>query len=181
LNKEQKKIILFLIVALGIYLAWYFLFEFWILPHTRIHQYFTLASTVLAAEVLNLTGILPVYWSIDPEKQNVVIHHISNGMRVVNVGHGCNSLTLMVLFSGFILAFPGKLWKKALFIPAGIVMVFLLNVLRIVGLTWTWYYHHTWTEFNHKYFFTALMYAAILGMWVIWIFWSSWPKEPKQN
>jgi exosortase family protein XrtF len=172
LNKEEKKIILFLVWALVIYLAWYFLFEFWILPHTQIHHYFTLASTVPATGILNVLDILPVYWTIDPLKQNVIIHHMSNGMRVVNVGHGCNALTLMVLFSGFILALPGKLWQKAVFIPAGNFAIFILNIFRIVGLTWTWYFHGTWTDFNHKYLFTALMYAAILGFWIVWILWT---------
>ncbi len=176
LNPDQKRIIRFVSVAVGIYLSWYFIFEFWILPHTEVHNYFTLASTILAAEVLNFTNILPVYWSINPENQNVIIHHVANGMRVVNVGHGCNSLSLMVLFSGFILAFPGKIRQKVIYISLGILLIFILNIFRIVGLTWTWYFHYKWTDFNHKYLFTALMYAAIFGLWVGWIQWSSRKK-----
>lgn len=177
LTYDQKRIIRFIAVAISIYLAWYFLFEFWILPHTEIHNYFTLASTVIAAEFINISGILPVYWSINPENNNVIIHHLSNGMRVVNVGHGCNSLSLMVLFSGFILAFPGKIKLKVIYIPAGILVIFILNILRIAGLTWTWYFHHEWTDFNHKYLFTALMYTAIFGLWLGWIKWSQRNKN----
>lgn len=167
--QNQKKIIVFIGLVTAIYLSWYFLFEFWILPHTRLHDYFTIASTVPAAGLLNHLDILPVYWSINPENQNVILHHSLNGMRVVNVGHGCNSLSLMVLFSGFILAFPGAIKSKVLFIPVGILIIYGINILRIVGLAWTWYYHHTWTDFNHKYLFTAFMYAAIFGLWLLWV------------
>lgn len=169
MNAQQKKILGFLAKALGIYLGWYFLFEFWILPKTGIHDVFTLWSSILASEILNGTGILPVYWSVNPENGNVIIHHVVNHIRMVNVGHGCNALSLMVLFSGFILVFPGNTKWKFPYILAGTAVIFILNTLRIVALTWTWYFHNAWTDLNHKYLFTAWMYVVIFGLWLIWI------------
>jgi len=44
-----------------------------------------------------------------------------------------------------------------------------MNVLRIVALAIIETYSYEWTEFNHTYTFTLLMYVFIFGLWLFWI------------
>ena len=48
------------------------------------------------------------------------------------IGDNCNGIALFGLFSGFIIAFPGKWWKKIIYIPIGIVLIEFVNVISHV-------------------------------------------------
>lgn len=85
------------------------------------------------------------------------------------LGDSCNGISLFALYSIFIIAFPGKILSKIIFIPAGILCIHLLNVLRVVCLSVIAIYSYEWTEFNHTYTFTILIYAFIFGSWLFWI------------
>jgi len=52
----------------------------------------------------------------------------------------------------------------------GIVLIFALNVLRVVGLAIVQKnVSEKWLEFNHTYTFTIIVYAFIFGLWLIWV------------
>ncbi len=89
---------------------------------------------------------------------------------VLSVYEGCNGLNVMVIFVSFLIAY-GKVGKKMLwFMPLGLLVIHLFNLLRIVLL-----FHVTLSMpdilyFSHKYLFTAFIYIAVFGMWALWIF-----------
>lgn len=85
------------------------------------------------------------------------------------VGDNCNAIALFALFSGFIISFPGNIKSKFWFIPIGIFLVFFMNCLRMVFLAIIDTYSRAWTEFNHTYTFTILIYGFIFGLWMFWV------------
>jgi exosortase family protein XrtF len=87
---------------------------------------------------------------------------------VVYIWHPCNGLVLYALFSGFIVAFPGPVRRKLWFIPLGILLIYTLNVLRIIALSLNKYYDYQSADFNHHYTFTAIVYAGIFALWMWW-------------
>ena len=77
--------------------------------------------------------------------------------------------TSIVLFAGFIIAYPGP-WKVKLFyVPIGVFLIYLLNVLRIMALGLNSFHSRHTLEFNHKYTFAFVVYACIFGFWMLWI------------
>ena len=85
------------------------------------------------------------------------------------VGDNCNGMTMFGLFAGFIVAYKGS-WKvKIPYIILGIICIQLLNVLRFVGLAILDVHSRAWTEFNHTYTFTIIIYAFIFMLWIIWV------------
>lgn len=85
------------------------------------------------------------------------------------LGDSCNGIALFALFSIFIIAFPGRITYKIIFIPAGIVLIHFLNVLRVIILAIIEIYSYEWTEFNHTYTFTIFIYVVIFMMWLLWV------------
>lgn len=53
------------------------------------------------------------------------------GLRVVD---GCNGLSVLGLFAGFVLAYPGSVVRRMLFIPLGVLVIYGVNVGRLVTL-----------------------------------------------
>lgn len=97
------------------------------------------------------------------------------------VGDNCNAVALFALFSGFIISFPGNIKSKLWFIPAGIILVFIMNCLRMVFLAIIDTYSRAWTEFNHTYTFTILIYGFIFGLWMFWVNRYSYVKKNNEK
>ena len=85
----------------------------------------------------------------------------------VQVFEGCNGLNIMILFIAFVVAFG--LDKRAYwFIPVGLLSIHLFNILRIVALILIQEVSMDGFHLFHKYIFTGIIYAFVLGLWVLW-------------
>ena len=75
----------------------------------------------------------------------------------VQIGAPCDGVALFALFAIFILAFPGSALRKLWFIPAGIAVLHVANIGRVVVLARIQATAPEWLEFNHDYTFTVLI------------------------
>lgn len=88
---------------------------------------------------------------------------------VLGIYQACNGLELMVLTAGFMLCFKGSWTKKSLFIIAGVLGLFVLNVLRcaMLGIVNIEFPKHF--DFAHKYIFSIVIYAYTFLIWVWYV------------
>ena len=100
------------------------------------------------------------------------------GHAGVQIGAPCDGVALFALFAIFILAFPGPMSRKAWFIPAGIALLHLANIGRVVVLTRIQATSPEWLEFNHDYTFTVLIYGLVFALWYLWTVWGRRSKRP---
>ena len=103
------------------------------------------------------------------------------GHAGVQIGAPCDGVALFALFAIFILAFPGPLARKAWFIPAGIALLHLANVGRVVVLTRIQATSPEWLEFNHDYTFTVLIYGLVFALWYLWTVWGRPSKRSAKD
>ena len=103
------------------------------------------------------------------------------GHAGVQIGAPCDGVALFALFTIFILAFPGPISRKAWFIPAGIALLHLANIVRVVVLTRIQATSPEWLEFNHDYTFTVLIYGLVFALWYLWTIWGRPSKRPATN
>ena len=75
-------------------------------------------------------------------------------------------MVLYALFSGFVVAFPTSSRHKFWFVPLGVVLIYGINVLRIVAMSLNHYYSYKTLDFNHHYTFAFLVYGFIGLLWV---------------
>ncbi len=161
---SNKTALRFIFSAISIYLLWYFLYDFFIFPDGRVDTWLTTFSTDSTAKFLNLFGVkTEIYYNAD--KCFLFI----NGQRGLGVAHSCNGLILFVLFTVFIILFPGRIIDKIWFIPAGILAIFFLNIIRIICLGYLNIKYVDLLEFNHKYTFTVIVYGFIFLLWMLWV------------
>ena len=93
-----------------------------------------------------------------------------DSQAILSVYEGCNGLNVMVIFVSFLIAY-GKIGTRMLwFIPLGLVVIHLFNLLRILLLFHVTISMPDFLYFSHKYLFTAFIYVGVLVMWAIWIF-----------
>jgi exosortase/archaeosortase family protein len=75
----------------------------------------------------------------------------------------------VALYTGFLIAFPGNIKSKLYFIGIGTLVIWILNIIRIAALAMLDTISREWTEFNHTYTFTLVMYGVIFLTWYIWL------------
>ena len=144
------------------YLVWFFGYEQWLAHDGRLDAALCRHLTQAGVSLLQLAGF-PA--TISPTNLSLVM--MSEVPSVV-VGPPCNGLVLYALFGGFVLAFPGPWQRKLWFIPLGMALIWVLNVLRVAALALNHHYAHQSVDFNHHYTFTFVVYACIFGLWMLW-------------
>ena len=149
----------FLVKAGLFYIVWQVVYDLVIYPDGRLDQFLAVSVAILAKNALALFG-----WDINVWDRLLVI----DGYRGVEVLNGCNALTLMALYSGFIISFQGPNKKRIIFLLSGIGIIFILNVIRIMAFSLaTVYFQPHWDTF-HEFSSFIFFYPVILGIWYQW-------------
>lgn len=82
---------------------------------------------------------------------------------------GCNAISVMILFVAFIFAFYKGLKRTFLFVFGGLVVLYILNVLRIVLLNIIAVEHSSYLKPAHDYLFPAIIYGGVVVLWLVWV------------
>ncbi len=82
---------------------------------------------------------------------------------------GCNSVSVIILFLSFIIAFSGSLKHTVLFGLFGAVLIYVVNVLRIIALTILYHRFPKYQDILHDLFFPAVIYGLTFMLWVTWV------------
>ena len=113
------------------YVVWSVAYEQALKPHTTLDEV-VIEHMVTSTE----TAFKAIGWPVGTYPQPTT-HRDRVGVAGhagVQIGAPCDGVALFALFAIFILAFPGPLLRKAWFIPAGIALLHLANVVRVIVL-----------------------------------------------
>ena len=157
----KNPLIRFLVSVFVLYLLWYLIYNLWLHPDERL-DLFVIDRTVSASKwILELFG-----YSVYTGADRLIGVDGTSGLWI---GDNCNGIALFSLFAGFVIAYKGKIKYKLLYIPLGIISIQILNVFRVVVLAILDTYSRAWTEFNHTYTFTIIIYGYIFFLWMLWV------------
>lgn len=92
-----------------------------------------------------------------------------NGVSVVRIVEGCNAISVMILFVAFVLSFSKGILRTAGFIVAGLLIIHILNVSRIVLLTIGIIKYPEYEHFLHGVVFPLVIYGTVFLLWIIWV------------
>lgn len=158
----QNKAVRFLLIGGVAYLLWLLVYHNLIQVYTNWDYYLNL-NIVQSSKVL--LSIIGTETFVDIESDHVVLVTSNSSFSSIWVGDECNGFKLFSIFSIFILAFPGNWKNKLWFIPLGILLVHLANILRVCALIIINNNHPEYLEFNHLYTFTIFVYLIIFMLW----------------
>lgn len=157
----KNPLIRFLISVFVLYILWYLIYDLWLHPNEKLDLFVIDITISISKWLLELFGYT-VYTGAD---RLIGV----DGASGLWIGDNCNGIVLFSLFAGFIIAYQGKIKYKLIYIPLGIISIQLLNVLRVVILAILDTYSRAWTEFNHTYTFTIIIYGYIFFLWMLWV------------
>ncbi len=133
---------------------------------TYYPDYITNITAQQSASLLQSVGYQA---EVIPHNREASMKLIVNKKYVARVVEGCNSVSVIILFLSFIVAFAGGFRKTALYILAGSVLIYSVNLIRIVVLS-IGLYHYPWRrEILHTVIFPLIIYGMVFLLWMFWV------------
>ena len=158
LLRSNRTLALFLAKMVAVYAVWFVLYDLWLLPDGRFDEW-------LSVNVASWTaGLMGLFSDAALANGRYVYFHDAG----VVIEDGCNGLSALSLFIGFVLAYPGTWGRRALFIPAGLLVILITNVLRCASLLFISYQWPEMFASVHGFHALFVFYVVIFALWVVW-------------
>ena len=120
-----------------------------------------LATAKVATVLLRLTGIEVVANGIHMALPNAQWEIVAD----------CTAIGAVVIFLSFVLPFPSSIKTKAWAVGAGVPSLFVVNILRLLILSWLTMLSPTAASYYHDFVWQCVSLFLIVGMWLAWIEW----------
>lgn len=91
---------------------------------------------------------------------------------------GCSAIKQSFIFLCIMITAQGKWSRKLWYIPLGLILIYLFNILRISIIAIITHHNPEQFIFWHEYIFKYLFYGF---MFLIWVFWEEKINPKKRN
>lgn len=126
-------------------------------------------TNLVAKQSENLLKTFGYETNVVPHPNEPSIKVIVEGKYLARVIEGCNGASIIILFVSFIVAFSGKIKTTIIFALSGSVLLYVVNLIRIVVLS-IGLYHYPWREaILHSVVFPAIIYGMVFLLWMFWV------------
>ncbi len=150
-------------IVLSVFYDWYLDIS----PFKNFYpDFFTYLVSKQSASVIDFLGY-PA--RIITYKNGPAIHLLINNRFMASIVEGCNSLSVLILFVSFILAFFAKFKPTFFYILAGTVIIYVMNLVRIAILTIGIYEYPQYTVILHSIVFPLMIYGTVFFLWIFWV------------
>ena len=98
---------------------------------------------------------------------NVMIFVKNN--RSIIIEESCSGFKQMIQILILFILFPGQWKHKLWFIPACMATMFLVNIFRVIALSYAMILQPEHWDFIHLWIMRPFYYLVIFLMWVVWV------------
>ena len=166
---KYKSVIKFILTFLIVYGALTFSYKLYLTFSTGENYYPDYLTNLVAKQSVSLLETAGYKAEIFPYPTHAYQMLIVNDKYVAKIVEGCNSISVIILFLSFIVAFSGRFKATVIYILAGSVIIYVANLLRVVILS-IGLYHYPWrSEVLHSVVFPAMIYGMVFLLWMIWV------------
>ncbi|ASK31498.1 exosortase family protein XrtF [Chryseobacterium sp. T16E-39] len=125
-------------------------------------------SKMVAEQVSSIQNALhyPTQLYNDVAKEQVWFY--VKKVYVTRMVEGCNAISVMILFVSFVFAFY-KGFKTFIYAFIGLLILYVINVLRIVGINLLVSDYKEYERMAHDFLFPAIIYGTVVILWLVWI------------
>lgn len=126
-------------------------------------------TNLVAKQSKSLIETIGYKSQIVPHPNEASMKLIINNKFVARIIEGCNSISIIILFVSFIIAFAGKFKTTLFYLFFGCIMIYIVNLFRIVILT-IGLYNYPWRrEILHTVIFPLIIYGLVFLLWMFWV------------
>ncbi|MDN5395011.1 MAG: exosortase family protein XrtF [Chryseobacterium sp.] len=164
--KDFKPVLNILLRFIVIYLVLLFAYQFYL--NVSKAGGLDPFSRIIADQVASIQKALGFPTLLYDDIKNEQVWFYVKKNYVTRMVEGCNAISVMILFLAFVFAFYKGL-KTFIYALAGIVMLYIMNLLRIVGLNIVMSDYEEYGKMFHDFIFPAVIYGTVVVLWLVWI------------
>ena len=169
LVKKYKSVIRFIITFLSVYILLSVAYKLYLDYSDGSKYYPDYLTNTVAKQSKELLETVGYQTSIEPHAEEPSMKLIIRDKFVARVVEGCNSVSVIILFMSFVIAFSGKFKITLFYLLAGSTLIYVVNLMRIVILS-IGLYHYPWRrEILHTVIFPAIIYGMVFILWMFWV------------
>ncbi|MFV0571370.1 MAG: exosortase family protein XrtF [Xanthomarina gelatinilytica] len=177
LLKKYTSVITFIFTFLLVYAVSTFAYKQYLQYGSSDVYYPDYMTNLVAKQSKDLLETLGYQAQVIPHPEEPSMKLIINNKYVARVIEGCNSVSVIILFASFIIAFAEKFKTTFFYLLAGSVLIYVANLVRVVILS-AGLYHYPWRkDVLHTVVFPAIIYGMVCLLWLFWVNRFSNPKK----
>ncbi|ADF51020.1 membrane protein [Zunongwangia profunda SM-A87] len=170
LFKKYSVVIRFVAVFLGSYFLLSVLYNaYLIFSETRTKFYPDFFTNIVSRQSAAIMEFLGYSIKLQAHQTQNAVQVFIEDTLLVRVVEGCNSISVIILFTSFILSFFAKKRTTFFYILAGSVFIYAMNLIRIALLTIAIYKYPEYTSLMHDIVFPLIIYGTVIILWVFWV------------
>lgn len=169
--KKHKNIVLFLLKFFITYFVLFAIYSFYLQRTQQKEELFVCSplTTGVAKQTVGVLKMMGQDASYVQHSEEMSVKLLLNDVYRARVIEGCNSMSIIILFIAFIVAFPGSIKATVIYVLLGSVFIYVINILRIALLTLLLEKYPEQQEFLHNLLFPAIIYGTVFLLWVLWV------------
>lgn len=166
---KYRSVLRFIALFLGTYIILSLLYGLYLKLSEKGAYPPDVVTHLVAKQSSDLLNSIGYDAEVVPGDSKPMMKLVVEGKFLAQIIQGCNSLSIIILFASFIVAFAEKFRKTLLFILAGGVLIYAVNILRIAVLSVALYEYPEHKEILHGVVFPGLIYGMVFMLWMLWI------------
>ncbi|MCZ4318124.1 exosortase family protein XrtF [Aequorivita viscosa] len=169
LFKKYRTVVRFVLLFLGTYLLLSIVYSFYLKASASGGFFPDYISNLVANQSKAVLKSIGYASSLTPNTIEQGMSLTINNTYTVSIVEGCNSVSVIILFVAFIIAFAENFKKTLLFLLAGSVLIYSVNLLRIVILVVALYKFPQYENVLHSVVFPGIIYSEVFILWMVWV------------
>ena len=166
---KYKSVIKFILTFLLVYILLSVIYKLYLQYSDGSKFYPDYITNLVAIQSELLLNSFGYETQVLPHPDEPTMKLILNGQYLGRIIEGCNSVSVIVLFLSFIVAFSGEFKTTIFYILAGSVLIYTVNLLRIVILTLGLYHYPQYADVLHTVIFPGIIYGMVFLLWIFWV------------
>ena len=168
---KYKNSAFFLLKFFGVYFLLFVLYSSYLKAAQSRTPNFNCApiTTAVANQTESLLRLFNYNVTAVQHDKEMSIKIIVDNVYIARVIEGCNSMSILILFISFIVAFSGPKMLTFVYAIIGSLVIYAINILRIAFLTAMLKAFPEQQLFLHNIVFPSIIYGTTFMLWVVWV------------
>ncbi|MFD0863730.1 exosortase family protein XrtF [Sungkyunkwania multivorans] len=166
LFKKYKAAIGFIVKFFVVYAILTFVYNQYLDAFDDQPDTLTVAVAKQSNALINLFGF---HGAVEAHESEPTMKLIVNEKYVGRILEGCNSVSVLILFATFVLAFTGRWKRSVLFLLLGGSLIYSANLIRIAVIAIGLYKFPEKEYLLHQIIFPSMIYGMVFLLWMLWV------------
>jgi len=157
----------------------------WFVLYAGMLSLYNVSYEITSDVLIRRLQVVPSVWLLEKTLPDVTLYHTATTIRSptleLQILRGCDGIEAWLMLVTALLVFPVPWRRRWVGVALGTVLIFLLNIMRIVTLFHIALSNPSWMEIAHGFVWQCLIILFAIAFVVIWVDFRLGPPKPAKE